>query len=478
LKQTTPLDLRQSLLDDLAALAAGKITPAEADAKVRAARDLMRKDARDVTLGSVKARKRKPGVALTAKKLARLTTPGRYRDRQCSGLLLQVKSAKNRSWVFRFERNGRAYDMGLGPAHTVGLSLAREKARAARLQLLDGVNPLQARRSARLAEAAATARAISFGEAAAAYYKAHSKGWSLKHAAQWRQSVLGDTRDPERDYCRILRPLPIAEIDTAMVLKVIEPLWQTTPETGARVRARIEATLAWGTVRGFRNGPNPAQWRNHLDKILPAKSKVVKPTHYEAMPFDDVPAFFQALAARSGIASQALMFLILTVARSREVREARWSEIDLAKAVWAVPAERMKAGKEHRVPLVPVAIDLLRALPCEEGNDLVFLGPQRDKPMSDMAFIALMRRMGETATPHGFRSAFSDWSNETTAYTMLTIEAALAHATGSKTEKAYRRGDQFEKRRKLMEAWSTHVTTSPAAAAEIGATVTAIGSAR
>jgi integrase len=475
LQQTTTRDLQQSLLDDLVALAAGKITPAEADVKVRAARDLLRQHASDV-----RPRRKKPGIVLTAKTLAHLTTPGRYRDRQCAGLLLQVKSAQNRSWVFRFERGGRAHDMGLGPLHTVSLSLAREKARAARLQLLDGVDPLHARRSARAAEAAEAARAMMFGEAASIYYKAHSKGWSLKHAGQWRQSVLGETRDPERDYCRILRPLPIAEIDTAMVLKVIEPLWQTTPETGARVRARIEAVLAWGTVRGYRTGPNPAQWRNHLDKILPAKSKVVKPTHFEAMPFDDVPAFYSALAGRSGVASRGLMFLILTSARSGEVREARWSEIDFAKAVWTIPAEHTKANKEHRVPLVPAALavlDVLRTL-REEGDDLVFAGSRRGKPMSDMAFIALMRRMGQTATPHGFRSAFSDWSNETTAHSTLTIEAALAHATGSKTEKAYRRGDQFEKRRKLMEAWSTHVTTSPAAAAEIGATVTAIGSAR
>jgi integrase len=404
-------------------------------------------------------------MALTAKRVERLKTPGRYSDEH--GLYLQVTNADNRSWIFRFERDGKEFAMGLGPTHTVSLSLAREKARAARLQLLDGVNPLQARRDAKAHAAAATAKAITFGEAAQGFFDGNAASWkSEKHTAQWMQSVLGKTAssrpcDPKYDHCRSVRPLPVADIDTALVLRVIEPMWSTTPETAARVRARIEAVLAWATVRGYRSGPNPAQWKNHLEHILPKKSKVTKVKNFASVPYAEVPAVMLALALRSGSAAAALRFLVLTAARSGEVREARWSEINLADATWTIPAERMKAGKAHKVPLAPAAMELLASLPHEDGTDLVFIGPQRGKPISDTALISVMRRMGLTAVPHGFRSSFATWASEQTNFANAVREMALAHSVGSAVEKSYQRSDLFVKRRKLAEAWAAFCLSPP-----------------
>jgi integrase len=332
--------------------------------------------------------------------------------------------------------------MGLGPVRTAPLSLAREKARAARLQLLDGVNPLVARRSARAQAAAATAKAITFGEAAQSYFGGNSSSWkSAKHTSQWMQSVLGKTAscrpsDPKHDHCGPLRQVRIADIDTGAVLKVVEPMWSTTPETAARVRARIEAVLAWATVRGYRSGQNPAQWKNHLDKILPKKSKA-------------------ALAPRSGSAAAALRFLILTAARSGEVREARGSEINVAEATWTIPGERMKAGKPHKVPLTPAAFELLGKLQREDGSDLIFIGPQRGRPMSDTALISVMRRMKLTAVPHGFRSSFAVWAAERTNF-------PRAVAVGDAAERAYQRFDLPKKRRALAEAWAAFCLSPPA----------------
>jgi integrase len=404
-------------------------------------------------------------VALTAKRVERLKTPGRYGDEH--GLYLQVTNAENRSWIFRFERDGKEHAMGLGPTHTVSLSLAREKARAARLQLLDGVNPLQARRNARAQEAAVAARAITFGEAAKAYFDGNATGWSAKHTSQWAQSILGKTAsgrptEAMHDHCRVLRSLPVADVDTTMVLKVVEPLWSTATETGVRVRARIEAVLAWATVRGYRSGPNPAQWKNHLAQILPKPSKVKKVENFESVPFDQVPAFMAALATRDGTAAKALRFLILTAARSTEAREATWSEINLADATWTIPAERMKAGKSHRVPLTREAIDLLASLPRDDGSDLVFVGLQRGKPLSNTALINVMRRMGQTAVPHGFRSSLRTWAEEHTSFPHAVVEMALAHSVGDATERAYQRSDLLKKRRALAEAWSRYCL-SPAA---------------
>jgi integrase len=407
-------------------------------------------------------------LALTAKRVERLKTPGRYSDG--NGLYLQVTNADNRSWIFRFERNGHEQTMGLGPTHTVSLALAREKAKAARLQLLDGTNPLEARRSMKAQAAATLARSKTFFDCAESFFTAHSPTWSIAHAMQWQQSILGRTLrglpcDAKHDHCRALRQLAVTDIDTAAVLRIIEPLWLTTPETASRVRGRIENVLAWATVRGYRSGPNPAQWKNHLDQILPARSKVKKVENFESVPYDQVPAFMAQLATRPGSAARALAFQILTAARPTEAREAPWSEINLTEAMWIIPAERMKAEREHRVPLAPAVLALLRDLPPHsDPSDFVFPGSQRGKPMSDSSLGRVMKRMKLSAVPHGFRSSFRVWAAERTNFPHAVVEMALAHAIANPTERAYQRSDLLQKRRALAEAWSRYCM-SPAAVA-------------
>jgi integrase len=407
-------------------------------------------------------------MALTAKRVERLKKPGRYLDGH--GLYLQVTGPENRSWIFRFERDGREYAMGLGPTHTVSLALAREKARAARLQLLDGTNPLEARRSMKAQAAATLARSKTFSDCAESFFTAHSPTWSIAHAMQWQQSILGRTLrglpcDAKHDHCRALRQLAVTDIDTAAVLRIIEPLWSTTPETASRVRGRIENVLAWATVRGYRSGPNPAQWKNHLDQILPARSKMKKVENFESVPYDQVPAFMAQLATRPGSAARALAFQILTAARPTEAREAPWSEINLTEAMWIIPAERMKAEREHRVPLAPAVLALLRDLPPHsDPDDFVFPGSQRGKPMSDSSLGRVMKRMKLSAVPHGFRSSFRTWAAERTNFPHAVVEMALAHAVGDSSERAYQRSDLLQKRRALAEAWARYCM-SPAAVA-------------
>jgi integrase len=331
-------------------------------------------------------KKRKPTQALTAKRLERLKTPGRYRDGGQRGLYLQVTSPSNRSWIFRFERDGTEFAMGLGSANVVSLKAARNKAQEAREKLINGVNPLMKKREDRAAEKLRAAQATTFGEAAELYFKTMAPGWrSVRHAGQWSQSVLGKRLGgsvSEGDHCRLLRPLPVAAIDTGLVLKVIEPLWLEKTETASRVRSRIERVLSWAIARGYRSGPNPALWRGHLDTMLPSPAKIAQPKHHEAMPYDQVPRFIEALVAKQGITAKALMFKILTNTRSGEAVGARWSEIDLRDKVWTLPGDRVKNGKPFRVPLSQPALDLLASLPREAGSDVVFLGNTRERPSS------------------------------------------------------------------------------------------------
>jgi integrase len=490
--ESVPINVPPELQIALADFMAGNITKAEFNTRVRTFRDRMREAqrqdraslaARDVTpkqepataLVSLREERETAGPAsrrqtgsLTAKRIERsLKKPGRYSDG--NGLYFQVTNEKNRSWIFRFERDGHEYAMGLGPAHTVSLSLAREKARAARLQLLDGINPLTARRDARAAAKVAAAKTLTFGEAAEQYIKAHAPGWrNAKHAGQWMQTLLGKTlrgTPTKVDHCAALRPLPVAAIDTPTLLKTLEPIWLGVPETARRIRGRVESVLAWAIVRGYRSGPNPATWKNHLDKILPGKTKREK-KHHEALPYRDVPAFRAALAAREGTAAKALLFLLFTAARTGEVLKATWPEFDFANKLWTISAGRMKAGKEHRVPLSQPALDLFASLPREEGSDLAFIGQRKGKPLFDMALITTMRRMGLTAVPHGLRSSFSDWAHECTNHSHHAIELALAHEVGTDVERAYRRGDQFKKRVKLAEDWAKFCMSPPAVAAD------------
>jgi integrase len=371
-------------------------------------------------------------------------------------LVLQVRNANNASWLLRYERAGREHSLGLGPLRLVPLKAARERARAAQRGLLDGIDPLQAKRDARAAAALAAAKALTFEAAATAYFNQHEKKWrSAKHRDQFLSSM--------NNYAfPVLGQLPVAAIDIGLVLKVIEPQWLTKTETMSRLRGRIENVLDYATVRGYRSGDNPARWKGHLSEVLPERDKIAKIKHFEALPYAAVPQFMSELRARQGSGPRALEFCVLTAARTGEVVGARWAEINLKEALWTIPAARMKAGKEHRVPLAGSAVALLKALPTE--GEFVFIGPQPHGGLSGMALVRTLRRMGQTAvTVHGFRSSFMDWAHERTSYPKVVIDMALAHSVGDKTESAYRRGDLLDKRRRLMAEWGKYCTTSPTA---------------
>jgi integrase len=401
-------------------------------------------------------------VALTAKKVEKLKRPGRYGDGH--GLYLQVLSPSNRSWLLRFERNGRERWMGLGPLHTFTLKEARERARKARQQLADGIDPLVAKQEQAAQQRLEAAKAMTFGQCVEQYLETHDLAWkNQKHAAQWRMTLT--------KYCKVISNLPVKDIDTDLVLRVLSPLWKTRTETAKRLRGRIERVLAWAKGRGLRSGENPARWDGHLDEMLAAPGKVAPVRHHPALPFTELPAFLTELRQREGISAKALEFLILTAARTGEVMGARWSEIDLAAKVWTIGAERMKARKEHKVPLSDRAVKILQSLPREDGNPYLFIGGKKGAPLSNMAMLELMKGMRPGYVPHGFRSTFRDWAAERTNYPNHVIEMALAHKIGDKVEAAYRRGDLFDKRRKLMDAWSQYCTAKPV---EAGAKVVAL----
>ena len=363
-----------------------------------------------------------------------------------------------RSWVFRYEFRGRRHDLGIGSLDTFDLAEARERAKGLRQQLADGIDPFTAKRQKEkedLAKLAAEARAMTFREAAEKCVRAHRAGWkNAKHAAQW-SSTLETYAYP------VIGDLAVDDISTPHVIKVLEPIWKEKPETASRVRGRIEKVLGWATVRGFRSGDNPARWRGHLQELFAAKSKVRAVEHHAAVPFTDVPAFAVELRARNSLSARALEFTILTAMRTGETIGAKWDEIDFAAKTWTIPAARMKAGKAHKVPLSARALEILAALP-REGEHIF--------PLSNMAMLELLRGMRKGTTVHGFRSSFRDWAAERTSYPNHVAEAALAHAIGDKVEKAYRRGDLFEKRRRLMGDWASWCSR-PAPA---GATVTAL----
>jgi integrase len=392
-------------------------------------------------------------MALTTKRVAKLTEAGRYGDGH--GLYLQVTPAGVRSWLLRYERAGRERWMGLGPLHTFALEEARARARAARQQLADGIDPLDARKAERAGRALEAAKAMTFADAARQYFDQHEGKWkNRKHRAQFLATL--------RDYALpVLGGLPVAAIDTGLVLKCIEPIWQSKTETASRVRGRIEAILDWATVRGYRAGDNPARWKGHLGEVLPARRQIAKVQHHRALPFADVPGFVSDLQAREGMGARALEFAILTASRTGEIIGARWSEIDLDRKLWTVPAERMKGGREHRVPLSDRAIALLRALPREA--DFVFAGERRGTAIASTAMSNLLGRMGRLdITVHGFRSTFRDWAAETTGYPNHVVEMALAHMIGDKVEASYRRGDLFSKRSRLMADWAKYCMMKPA----------------
>jgi integrase len=404
-------------------------------------------------------------------KVARvISKPGMYADG--GGLYLQVSSG-GASWIYRYMLNGVAREMGLGPLALYGLKEARAKALEARRLRHEGVDPIDARRAERVKAKLDAAKATTFKQCAENYIKSHRAGWrNAKHAAQWG-ATLATYAEP------IIGSLPVQAIDTALVMKVLEQeirdrpgklgaaLWTARPETASRLRGRIESILDWAKVRGYRDGENPARWRGHLDKLLPAPGKVHKVRHHAALPYGALPEFMTQLRDEQGTAARALELAILTAARTGEVIGARWSEIDLAARLWTVPASRMKAGKEHRVPLSTRAITILEEMTQlididkennadSETNPFVFPGGKSGQPLSNMAFLMLLRRMKrDDLTAHGFRSTFRDWAAERTKFPSEVAEMALAHAVSSKVEQAYRRGDLFERRRRMIAAWST-----------------------
>lgn len=391
---------------------------------------------------------------LSALEVRRLTAPGRWSVGGVDGLALQVTSPDARSWVLRVTAAGKQRELGLGSFPSVTLTEARERARSLRAQLSSGQDPVAERQAARSAAAAERAAQQTFETLAGQYIAQHASGWkNSKHTAQWT-ATLKTYVEP------VIGNLLVRDITTAHVIKILDPIWLTKTETATRVRSRLEQVLDFAAARGLREGPNPARWRGNLDAALPKPARVAKVQHHPAVPVADVAAVMIRLRRQQGMGARALEFAVLSAARSGEIRSATWAELDLEKALWTVPAARMKAGREHRVPLTAPALALLAALPKGKADEPVFAAP-RGGMLSDMTLSAVMRRMALDAVPHGFRSTFRDWAAECTDYPAEVAEMALAHAVGDKVEAAYRRGDLFEKRRQMMDDWAAFLVKRP-----------------
>ena len=386
---------------------------------------------------------------LSARAVQTLTAPGRHSDGGGLYLIIDSNGAKRWAFLYRDRRTQKLREMGFGGLAAVTLAQARDKAANARAVLANGGDPIGDRRS-NIADVAVP----TFGSVADEVIAAMETGWrNEKHRAQWKMTL--------KVYCKPLRALPVNVITTEDVLSVLQPIWQKTPETANRVRGRIERVLDAAKAKGQRTGDNPAHWRGHLDNLLPKQQRLTR-GHHAAMPFGDVPAFTARLQDRPTVAGLALQFLILTATRTAETIGAEWEEIDTASRVWTIPAARMKAGRPHTVPLSSRAIEILREAEKFGRTGYIFPGQKSGKPLSHMAFLALLRRMKlEDVTGHGFRSSFRDWCGECTPFPREVAEAALAHAIQDKVEAAYRRATALEKRRELMEAWATFCSTAP-----------------
>jgi integrase len=391
---------------------------------------------------------------LTAKAVAQKTKAGLY----CDGgnLYLQVTPSASKTWVFRFRSplTHKMRDMGLGPLHSVGIPEARERAAMQRAAILRGLDPIEERDRAKRHNALAAAKAMTFSACAISYIASHRAGWrNAKHADQWQSTIA--------TYCGpIFGSLPVQDVDTGLVVQVLEPIWATKAETASRLRGRIENVLDWAKVMGYRTGENPARWRGHLAYHLPKLAKKSRVQHHKAMPFVEVPAFVTSLRAISTTVSRCLEFTILTAARTSEAIHAQVEEFDLREATWTIPATRMKAGREHRVPLSPRAAEIVRQS-LSKGQRFLFPGVSARKPICNMAMLYLLARIGIPFTVHGFRSSFRDWSAERTDLQREVCEAALAHTISDAAEAAYRRTDLFDKRRILMERWAAFIDASP-----------------
>jgi integrase len=387
---------------------------------------------------------------LTHREAESISRPGMHSDG--GGLYLQVTEGTDgsirKSWLFRYSVNGRERQMGLGPLKDIKLATARLRAAEARELRRSDRDPIVEREALLAKNRSRSAAVMTFSDCATAYIAAHRPAWrNVKHANQWKRTI--------ETYCApVFGKAPVQTIDVSMVMQVIEPMWSTKSETASRLRGRIERVLDWAKVRGFRDGENPARWRGHLELQLPARAKVRKVKHHPALPYAEIPEFMIQLRSRDAVAARALEFAILTATRTGEVIGAKWAEIDLKNRIWTIPSDRMKAGREHRVPLSEGVLRVLARTSKIRENEFLFPGDRRSA-LSDMALLMLLRRMDHSdITTHGFRSTFRDWVEEQTDTSRAIAESALAHTIGDAVEAAYRRGDLFEKRCTLMAQWS------------------------
>lgn len=419
-------------------------------------------------------------MKLSVKAIERaLKKPGRYRDGR--GLMLQVNSPTNASWIFRYERGGRERWLGLGPLSLVTLADARDKAHEARKLLFNGIDPMEKRKAEKAARAVEPSATLSFAEAARQYFDQHQQKWSNpKHRAQFLSTL-------EQYAFPLMGRFPVGQIDTPRVIAVLEQrhanypeqrLWDAIRETANRLRGRVEQILDWSTVRGHRTGDNPARWKGHLDNVLPARGSIRKVKHHPALAYAQIPDFMAELRGREGIAARALEFLILTAARTGAVIGARRDEVDFDQKIWTVPPDRaetkISVDQPRRVPLSDRAMEILKGLPIEGGNPHLFIGAKEGRGLSNMAMGELMKSMAfpsttpdRIATVHGFRSTFKDWCSEETNCPNHVSEAALWHAIADRVEAAYRRGDLFNKRRKLMADWARYCAAPPVVSAKV-----------
>jgi integrase len=388
----------------------------------------------------------KTSERLSAIRVANLKGPGYFADG--ANLYFRIAVGGTRGWIFRFTIQGRTRDMGLGSYPEIALATARKFACKYRELVKQGIDPIEQRRGDRVAQRVAAAKSVTFDQCARQYIEDHEAGWrNAKHRAQWTATL-------KRYASPVFGALPVSSIDDGLVLRALKEIWYSKPETGSRVRGRVESVLDWARVCGYRSGENPARWKGHLDHLLPAKSKVRRVKHHAALPYTKIGAFIAALRERNEGAARALEFTIFTAARTGEVLGATWDEIDLQSKLWTIAPDRMKAGKEHRVPLSTGALAILDLIHDGHRGDYVFAGAKPGRPLSQMAMSMLLRRMGQgDMTTHGFRSTFRDWAAECTNFPREVSEMALAHAIASAVEAAYRRGDLFDKRRRLMQAW-------------------------
>jgi integrase len=433
----------------------------------------------------------RPTSRLSALWIKKDLPPGLYADG--GGLYLQVSQQKTKAWIFRFTRAGVPRKMGLGPVSVksndkrITLADARQKATAARSQLIDGVDPIEARKARTAAQALESAKSLTFGECAEGYIEANKPGWkNSKHADQWRMTLLGidpKGKPAKNDYCKLIRDLPVAAIDDGLVMKVLQPIWNTKTETANRVRGRIEKVLDRAKALKLRSGENPARWVGHLDQLLPKKSQVAPVENHPALPYSQLPEFMADLRQRDGFGARALEYTILTVARTADTIGCKPTEIDQSEKLWTVPKDRIKGKKgarkrDHVVPLTSQALAILEDLP-QEGDEYLFPGGNPGEPLSNAAMAAVIDRMnedrvkaglpkwvdpqqgGREIVPHGFRSTFKDWCTEETEYPNEMSEMALAHTLPDKVEAAYRRGNMREKRRSMMADWAAYCGARP-----------------